>query len=115
MSGPISFRSLDGVTATGAGNFLEFVAPRAKHTMQVTLGGAVNATGVIANLEGTSQVDTNGAPTAWFTMASWNLADPRVSGEAVTVDNVLVKFVRANLATFTGGTTPSLTAEITSK
>jgi hypothetical protein len=108
------FKSLNAVTATGVGGQVEFVWPRINHTMQVILGGTLAATGVIVGLEGTLAVDANGDPTGWRTLGTWDLAAPLVSGDIVSVSSAAAKFVRANLTTLTGGTAPTVSAEIVS-
>lgn len=96
--------SLNGVTTTGAGTeFSPGFAPKAV-SMQVRATGSPTA--CIVKLEG-----TNNGGQDWFTMATWDITT-ETSGDNVTVTNVPVTSMRANLTTLTGGTSPTVTAHI---
>lgn len=114
MAGPSTFKALNAVTATGAGAWNRLGSARSLHSMQVTVTGAPSA--LLVDLEGTSTVDGNGDPTLPARLATWDLAGgPNASGDYVVASNAPVEFIRANVRTLTGGTSPTITAEITSK
>ena len=98
--------SLAAVTATGAGTATYLGSVRANHAIQVTYTS--NPTAVAVNLEG-SLDGTN-----WRTLGSWSIAGGQASGDIVWITGKAAIWVRANLATLTGGTSPAVTATIAS-
>jgi hypothetical protein len=114
MSGPINYKGLSAVTATGAGSPVQFHSPRNIHTMQPIVTGGPSA--CIIDMEGTLSVDGSGNPTGWTKLATWDLAgDPRASGDIVVASETPVTWIRHNLRTLTGGTAPTVTTEGTSE
>lgn len=99
-SGPTA--SLSAATATGPGATVDLGVVRSVHTMQTVVTGAPS--GVTVNLEGSL---TGGA---WVTLAS----STSTTGDVQTASGKAVRYVRANLATLTGGTGPTVTAYIAS-
>lgn len=100
-SGPST--SLNAVTATGAGTVVDLGVVRSVHTMQTTVTGAPSA--VTVNLEGSLSA---GGP--WAVL----VASTSTAGDVQTVSGKAVRYVRANLVTLTGGTSPTVTALIAS-
>lgn len=100
-SGPTT--SLNAVTATGAGTVVDLGVVRSVHTMQTTVTGT--PTGVAVNLEGSLS-----ASGPWGTL----VASTSTAGDVQTVSGKAVRYVRANLATLTGGTSPTVTALVAS-
>lgn len=100
-SGPNA--SLNAVTTTGAGAVTDLGVVRSVHTVQTIVTGAPAS--VAVNLEGS----LNGS-TAWATLVS----STSTTGDIQTVSGKAVRYVRANLATLTGGTAPTVTALIAS-
>lgn len=109
MSGSIQVRLLTDAAATGAGAGHEMQSPRNLHSLQVTLGGTVAATGVKVVLQGSNDFE-NGSGAHWFDMATWDLSAGQADGAIVSAANVAVTAVRANLETLTGGTAPTVSA-----
>lgn len=107
MAGSVRFTSLKAATATGAGLGNEHHSPRYIWSMQVVLGGAVAATGVEVDLEGSFD-----GGTTYGKLAKWKLSDGLVSGDIITSNGPSCSNVRANLITLTGGTTPNVSAYI---
>lgn len=92
-------RSLNAVTATGAGGELDLKVVRGKFGLQVTHTGAPTA--CVVALQGT--IDG----TNWFTLGSWSTL---TSGDIVFITDKPVLKVRANLTTLTGGASPTVSA-----
>ncbi|MFI5113497.1 MAG: hypothetical protein ACHP7J_00030 [Terriglobales bacterium] len=99
------FTSLNAVTATGAGTAFEVVGC-AKFSIQVVLGGTVNATTVSCTLQGSND------GVNYFVLATWSLSGGQASGDVVTAIDKPVRYIRANLGSFSGGTAPTLTAKL---
>ena len=108
MAGSVRFTSLVAAAATGAGLDLEMLSPRYVHGMQVILTGAPTA--VRVDLEGS----TDGG-TTWGKVGTWDTADGKGSGDFLFVEGASVNRLRANLVTLTGGTVPTVTANINSE
>lgn len=86
---------LNAVTATGAGAAVVLPEPLSRFTSYATVTGAPTAVSAIleGSLDGTS----------WFPMNSHS------AGGVLYFTSGPVKYVRGNLATLTGGTTPTVT------
>lgn len=97
-----SIKTTQTFAATGAGSDQFYGRARSQHTMQVKWTS--NPTAVKATLEGSLD---NG--TSWATIATFDTADARVSGDAVTVTGASFDRTRPRLVTLTGGTAPSVT------
>jgi hypothetical protein len=94
--------SLNAVTATGAGQ--EFNGPAGMlngFTWSVVVTGSPTA--CVVNLEGSINDGTN-----WFTLDT----SSATTSEMRHVVNKDVQLIRANLATLTAGTAPTVTARI---
>lgn len=94
--------SLSAATATGAGTPFNLLLCHANFTIAVTVTGAPASCAVQlqGSLDGTN----------WYSMGS---ASNNTSGtSAVNVSNTPAIWVRANLTTLTGGTSPTVTALI---
>lgn len=94
------FTSLAAVTTTGAGSVLDFRATVGLIAITTTVTGA--PTTVLLYLEG-SLDNTN-----WFHLGT----STSTTGETVTISGSDAQYVRANLKTLTGGTSPTVTATI---
>ena len=96
---------LNAALVTGAGSTQKVSMIPSEHTVQAKMGGAVVATAVTVDLEG-SLNDTD-----WFQLArhAFSAGDITAEGAMFHVQDKPVRFVRANLITLTGGTTPSVT------
>lgn len=97
---PLILKSLDAVTATGAGDVLSFDKPRSPLALQVAVTGAPSSAVVSlqASLDGVTWSDVTGIQGAGAT----NLGG----------SDFLALFLRANLVELTGGTSPTVTAFI---
>lgn len=106
------FKALAAVTATGAGTALDLGLPMPIHSMQVKHTGSPSA--VVVNLEGSLDGVNFIALTAWDSSVQAN--SDIVTASAFAGTNLrgypVVKFIRANLATLTGGTAPTVMAVI---
>lgn len=92
---------LGAAAATGAGS--TYPCPGCRNFgIQVVLNGGPST--AIVLLEGS----IDGAN--FFTIATWDKAAPLTSGVAVYAVDKPVNYVRANLTTLTGGTTPTVNA-----
>lgn len=100
-SGPTT--SLNAATATGPGTVVDLGVVRSSHTMQTTVTGAPAAVSV--NLEGSLA-----AAGPWAVLAN----STSTTGDVQTATGKAVRYVRANLVTLTGGTSPAVTALIAS-
>ncbi len=100
-SGPTT--SLNAVTATGAGTVVDLGVVRSAHTLQTSVTGGPSA--VTVNLEGSLS-----ASGPWVTL----VASTSTTGDVQTASGKAVRYVRANLATLTGGTAPTVTALVAS-
>lgn len=94
------FKSLNAVTATGAGFPADFGVAHSKFSLQTVITGAPTAVSVA--LEG-SLDGANWSPLVTTTSTT---------GEIVAIADKPVRFVRANLTTLTGGAAPTVTAWI---
>ena len=97
--------SLGVATATGAGAAYKLSKIASKHTVQVIMGGAVVATAVTVDLEGS--IDG----TNFYQLARHIFTAGEITAEAAmfSVVDFPVAWVRLNLITLTGGTTPNTT------
>lgn len=94
--------SLNAVTTTGAGTSAALTVAASTHTYHVIVTGS--PTSVNVDLEGSIDGVT------WFVLDS----STTTTSEMRHVVNKLVENIRANLTTLTGGTSPTVTVEITS-
>lgn len=95
--------SLTSAAATGPGTTTDLGVVRSVHTLQTSTTGTPSA--VTVNLEGSLA-----AAGPWVTL----VASTSTTGDVQTVSGKAVRYVRANLATLTGGTAPTVTALIAS-
>ena len=103
----LPFTSLDAAAATGAGASRDLEALSGHHTMVVSSTGSPSSVSVI--LEGSHD------GSVWVQLGTAVGAGPSV--RTVPGDGVLehlVRFVRANLVTLSGGSSPTVTATIAS-
>jgi len=98
---------LNAATATGAGNTQKVGQIPASHTVQATMGGTVVATAVTVDLEGSLD------DTTWVQLARHAFDAGEITAEAAIfhVIDKPIKYVRANLITLTGGTSPTVTVK----
>ena len=98
---------LDAATATGAGNSRRMNKKPSSHTIQATMGGAVVATAVTIDFEGS--LDN----TTWFQLDQHAFSAGEITAEGALyhIVDIPVKYVRANLTTLTGGTAPTVTVK----
>lgn len=102
----ISGVSLAALAAPGNGTTIDFGGVvRTSHSLQVEFTGG--ATGL--------QVALQLFVFDWFTVATWDLADGRVTSGILNANNLPALKARAVLVTLTGGTAPTVTASIASK
>ena len=101
----MAVKLLDAVLVTGASDTWGIRRLVTEHVVQLTMGGTVVATAVTIDLEGSLDDVT------FFTLISHPLSGAEIIDEGVMfhVNNKLVKFVRVNLTTLTGGTDPTIT------
>lgn len=100
-------KSLDAVTATGEGTAASFGGHvRSTHAIQVSATGS--PTGLVVKLQGS----LNG--TNWFTLATWDITAPLASGDMLFVTGKPVNQVRADCTTLSGGTSPTVSAWVSS-
>lgn len=102
IDGPIP--ALAAVATTGAGNAYVLSRPRAINSMQVSFTGGSPTVKVY--LEGS--IDG----TNWVTLATFDTGAGDASGAIKTSSSIVVNQVRANVATLSGGTSPTVTATI---
>ena len=105
----MAFKLLDAVTATGTGPSHELPTTPAGHTVVATMDGTVVATAVTVALEGSlvgGDTDKD-----WFTLGSHAFIAAEITAEAAMfhIADKAVPFVRGNLETLTGGTSPTVT------
>lgn len=100
----MAFKSLNKVTTTGAGEPLTFTKLWKDHTVQVTTTGAPTA--VTIDLEGSLDNAT------FFVLAShvFTAGELTDSKAMFHVIDKVVRNVRLNLSTLTGGSSPTVTA-----
>lgn len=100
----MAFRILDAATATGASNSQTFTKLIKDHTIQVSITGAPTA--VEIDLEGS--LDN----ISFFTLGQmvFDAGDLTALGAMLHVPSSVVRFVRVNLTTLTGGSSPTVTA-----
>lgn len=106
MSGPVNFVSLNAANATGPGGSFQYQLPRSIHTMQVSFTGGSPTVQVA--FEGT--VDG----TNWKQFGLFDTGAGGVSGDIVTISEQPLMAIRANLLTLTGGSSPTVTAQLSS-
>ena len=99
-TGDGTFQNLNAVTATGAGAAIDLGVTRTKFTMQTTVTGAPTAVSV------TLQGSLDGVN--WSTLAT----STSTTGDQQYAIDRPVRFVRTNLGTLTGGTSPTVTTFI---
>lgn len=104
-----AYTGLNAVTVTGAGTSLNMGSSYSSFALQVTITG--NPTQTVVWIEG-SLDGTNWAPTP---LLKWDLTTPQVSADIVFVKDVPVQYVRANLKTLGGGSSPTVTAVLIAK
>lgn len=94
---------LAAVTATGVSSSLNFRAGVRDHAIQATTTGAPTAVTVV--LEGSLDGET------YFTLDSHAFSAGEITAQAAywNVSSQLTHFVRLNLSTLTGGTSPTVT------
>jgi len=96
-------KSLNAVSAVGAGDSIDAHVPVSKHSIQVVLTGAPDT--AVVTLEGTlDRVN-------WFVLATWTKAS-QTSGDIVSTADKPCVATRANCTTLTGGTSPTVSAWI---
>jgi hypothetical protein len=95
------YTSLNAATATGPGAIADLGAARTVHTLQTSVTGAPSV--VTVNLEGS--LSPSGP---WTTL----LTSTSTAGDLQSAPGKAVRYMRANLTTLTGGTTPKVTALI---
>lgn len=100
---PLPFKSLDAATAAGAGASKDLEGVFSKHTIVMASTG--NPTTVSVTLEG-SHDGVN-----WFDAGAPTIT---LSVTKATVDTHLLRYVRANLITLSGGSSPTVTVTIAS-
>lgn len=97
------YPSLVAVGAVGVGSINDLDNVYATHSLQVNF---TSNPAVAVDLEG-SLDGVN------FTkLASWSTSGGQVSGQIISVSGIPVRYVRANLVTLTGGTSPKVSAFI---
>ena len=100
----MAFKFLDAATSTGASNSIPVRKIMQDHTVQATITGAPSA--VTVDLEGSLDGDN------WFQLGT----HPFTAGELTAAQAMFhvvekpVRYVRLNLTTLTGGTSPTVTA-----
>jgi hypothetical protein len=95
-------RLLNGATATGAGTPIPVGGARTYGIQVRHTGGPASA---VIVLEGT----INGED--YFTLGTWD-SSTNASGDIVWIVDKPVAMIRANLGTLTGGTDPTVTADV---
>lgn len=105
VSGTSVTQALSAVAVTGASATTDYGAAHSKHSMQVVLTGS--PTVVTVALE----ASLNGSQ--WMTAATWSTGAGQASGDIVFTSDKPVRYVRANLTTLTGGTSPTVSAYLT--
>lgn len=101
----LPFRVLAAATATGAGAAVDLANVVDTFTAQyVTTGGP---SGYAAKLQGSLDGAT------WVDLPSLNVtADGLVTNNATGVTRYAVRFIRANVTTLTGGTSPTVSVTV---
>lgn len=100
----LPFTSLDAATATGPGAAKDLEGVFSTHTICVTTTGSPSSMNVV--------IERSHDGVNWFSTGSPNIsAGPTMA----TVDTHLVRYVRANLTSLSGGSAPTVTATIASK
>jgi hypothetical protein len=102
------FISLDGATATGPGEAHDLGGVYDHHTIVASQTGSPSSVQVV--FEGSHDGQT------WISLASLSFSSGPASATVPTtaVPGALVRFVRANLTTLSGGSSPTVTATIAS-
>lgn len=95
---------LDNVASTGPGVAYSYKRAFSEHTVQSEMGGTVIATDVTLDLEGSLDGIT------WFQLQShaFSVDEIAAQGAMFHVTGKLVEFIRLNLITLTGGTSPTI-------
>lgn len=103
----MAFRLLDEVTATGASVPITLRRGVDNHTVHATWTGAPTA--LTLNLEGSL---LNPEEDEWEVLATQEADADQISAQSMMfhVTNKSVRYVRLNLDTLTGGTSPTVTA-----
>ena len=98
----MALRFLDAVTATGVS--LSYRVSSKDHTIQCTCTGA--PTHVTVALEGSLDDAT------WYTLAEHDWVNEEIAAQTAMfhVTAKVVRYVRLNLSTLSGGTSPTVTA-----
>lgn len=96
--------SLSAVAVTGAGSVQALSRPCKNVSMQVSFTGGSPT--VKVNLQGS--IDGSN----WFTLVSFDTGSSNVSGDVVGAATITVLYLRANVATLSGGTSPTVTATV---
>lgn len=99
----LPFTSLNAATTTGPGSSKDFEDVSGNHTMIVTTTGSPSE--VVVRLQGSH----NGS--VWVDLGS---VDAFGSAPGIVAAAYLVRHVRANISTLTGGSAPTVTATIAS-
>lgn len=96
---------LSAVAATGVGSGYMCGGGIESHTMQATITGAPTA--VTVDLQGSVDGDV------WFQLDThaFSAGELTATGAMWHIVNKVVKYVRANLATLTAGTSPTVTVK----
>ena len=99
----MAVRLLDAATATGVGDTWNIRSGAANHTLQGTATG--NPTGITTDLEGSLDGVT------WYTLAAHKWVNGELTDQQAMfhVLSKYVTYVRVNLTTLTGGTSPTVT------
>ena len=104
------FTSLNAVTATGAGDEVGFVA-RPGYGVPTDFTWTVEDTGSPTS----KAVDLEGCIGDPDVAANWFVVDTTTGNGMRHVVNKMVRFLRANLTSLVGGTSPTVTAIIMAK
>lgn len=94
---------LDAVTATGAGSSWQVRSGATEHTLQLTCTGSPTSVAVI--FEGSLDGST------WFPLAVhiWDSTEIANQAAMFHISSKFITYMRANVTTLTGGTSPTLT------
>lgn len=114
LSGTLKFgggptgTSLNNVpAATGPGTAINLGGAFNNISMQIVLGGSVPVTATLIDL----QISLNGG-TTYTTVATFDTSTGQASGQIVVSTDVPASFARANVVSFSGGTSPTIGAFI---
>lgn len=107
------FKALDAITGTAIGSVRDLGSPMPIHSMQVVHTGSPT---VVVGLEGSLDGVNFDILVTWDSGVQANgdmVTASAFSGTGIKAYPV-IRYVRANCTTFTGGTNPTLTAQIAS-